>query len=246
VVCRLDCGYSYGMKRLALIVCAVLGLVAAAPKNPVRLLVVTGGHDYETSFYTLFEGYPDLVWDHATSNQEAFKQSMVPKYDALLLYDMSQDLDEKGRANLRAFVEGGKGLVVLHHAIADYQAWPWWWKEVVGGRYLLNQEGDTPGSTYKHDEDLRVSPVTQHPITAGLGPFSLTDETYKGMWISPAVKVLLKTDNPTSDGPVAWISPYPESRVVCIQLGHDSKAHRNPSFREILRRAILWSAGRLG
>ncbi len=233
------------MKRSLVIACAVLAVVAALGKSPVRLLVVTGGHDYETSFYTLFEGYPDLVWDHATSNKEAFKQNIVPKYDVLLLYDMSQDLDDKGRENLRAFVESGKGLVVLHHAVADYQAWPWWSKEVVGGRYLVQKEGDTPGSTYKHDEELRVFPVTEHPITAGLGPFNLTDETYKGMWISPAAKVLLKTDNPTSDGPVAWISPYDKSRVVCVQLGHDSKAHRNPAFREIIRRSIFWTAGRL-
>ena len=109
-------------------------------KSPVRLLVVTGGHDYETSFYTLFEGYPDLVWDHATSDQEAFKQNIVPKYDVVLLYNMSQGLDDKGRENLRAFVESGKGLVVLHHAIADYQTWPWWSKEVVG-RSLPAPEG---------------------------------------------------------------------------------------------------------
>ncbi len=233
------------MKRSLIIVCAVLAVLAAAPQSPVRLLVVTGGHDYETSFYTLFEGYPDLAWDHATSNQAAFKQNIVPKYDVLLLYDMSQELDDKGRANLRGFVESGKGLVVLHHALVSYQDWPWWSKEVVGGRYLANKEGDTPGSTYKHDEELRVFPVVEHSITAGLGPFQITDETYKGMWISPAVKVLLKTDNPTSDGPVAWISRYEKSRVVCVQLGHDGKAHRHPAFREIVRRSILWSAGRL-
>ncbi len=233
------------MKRLVFIVCAVLAVVAAVAKSPVRLLVVTGGHDYETSFYTLFEGYPDLVWDHATSNQDAFKQNIVPKYDVLLLYDMSQELSEKGRENLRSFVESGKGLVVLHHALVSYQDWPWWSKEVVGGRYLLNKEGDIPGSTYKHDEVLRVFPAAEHPITAGLRPFNLSDETYKGMWISPAVKVLLTTDNPTSDGPVAWISPYGKSRVACVQLGHDGKAHRNPTFREIIRRAIFWSAGRL-
>jgi type 1 glutamine amidotransferase len=236
------------MKRIASIIYAVLALLAlgaAVQTSPVRLLVVTGGHDYETSFYTLFEGYPGLVWDHATSNQAAFKQKIVPKYDVLLLYDMSQDLDEKGRENLRAFAEGGKGLVVLHHALVSYQAWPWWSKEVVGGRYWLQKEGDVPVSTYKHDEELRVSAVAEHPITAGMGPFQITDETYKGMWISPAVKVLLKTDNPTSDGPVAWVSPFEKSRVVCIQLGHDSKAHRHTAFREIIRRAIFWSAGRL-
>jgi type 1 glutamine amidotransferase len=73
----------------------------------------------------------------------------------------------------------------------------------------------------------------------------LRDETYKDVWISPKVKVLLKTDCPTSDGPVAWISPYEKSRVIYIELGHDQQAHQNPQYRELVRRAILWAAGRL-
>jgi hypothetical protein len=36
------------------------------------------------------------------------------------------------------------------------------------------------------------------------------------MSISPEVNVLLQTDDATSDGPVAWISPYAKSRVVYI------------------------------
>jgi type 1 glutamine amidotransferase len=73
----------------------------------------------------------------------------------------------------------------------------------------------------------------------------LVDETYKGMWISPEVKVILETDEQTSDGPLAWISPYENSRVVYIQLGHDHQAHLHPAFRELVKRAVLWSAGRL-
>jgi hypothetical protein len=43
------------------------------PKNDaVRLLVVTGGHGYPAAFYTLFEGYDDIVWTHAASPKEAF------------------------------------------------------------------------------------------------------------------------------------------------------------------------------
>ena len=72
------------------------------------------------------------------------------------------------------------------------------------------------------------------------------DETYKGMWISPDVKVLLKTDNPTSDGPVAWISPYAKSRVVYIQLGHGETAHLHPGYGTLVQDAIRWSAGRIG
>ena len=215
-------------------------------RPPVRALVVTGGHDYETSFYSLFEGYQDLVWTHAVTNTEAFKSDIRASYDVLVLYDMSAHLDENGRANLRDFVEGGKGLVVLHHAIADYQDWPWWYEDVVGGRYLLKPNGGMPASTYKHDEEIFVTPAMNHPITAAIGPMHLWDETYKGMWVRPDVKVLLKSDNPTSDPDVAWISPYPKSRVVYIQLGHDHAAHRHPAYRALVHNAILWSSGRSG
>jgi type 1 glutamine amidotransferase len=213
--------------------------------NPLRVLVVTGGHDYETAFYTVFEGYDDLVWSHAVSNQSAFRSDIRGKYDVLVLYDMSQELSEEGRRNLQDFVESGKGVVSLHHAIANYQKWPWWYREVVGGRYVLEAEEGYPASSYKHDVDLVVEPVGNHPITAGMGAMEIRDETYKGMWISPHVQVILRTDNPSSDGPLGWISPYEKSRVVYIQLGHDSHAYRHPGYRALVRNAILWSAGRL-
>ncbi len=211
----------------------------------LRVLVVTGGHDYEPSFYTVFEGYDDWKWNHAASNQEAFKSDLRKEYDVVVLYDFSQDLTGDARKNLQDFVEGSKGLVVLHHAIADYQAWPWWYREVVGGRYLLKPDGGTPASTYKHDQDLLVRPVGSHPVTAGIGPIHIRDETYKGMWMSPPNRILLETNNPTSDGPVAWISSYSKSRVVYLGLGHDSAAHRNPAYRALVRNSILWSGGRL-
>ena len=216
----------------------------AREPDAVKILVVTGGHDYDSEFYTLFD-CDDLVWDHAATNTEAFASDIREKYDVLVLYDMSAALGEAGKQNLRSFAESGKGVVVLHHAIADYPSWPWWWREVVGGRYILEQEGDTPASTYKHDVELFVRPAGSHPITAGIGPMHIVDETYKGMWISPEVKVILETDEQTSDGPLAWVSPYGKSQVVYIQLGHDRQAHLHPAFRELVKRAVLWSAGKL-
>ncbi len=149
------------------------------------------------------------------------------------------------RKNLQDFVESGKGVVILHHAIADYNSWPWWYREVAGGRYLLKPEGTVPASTYKHDEEIFVRPVASHPIISGIGPMHLWDETYKGMWISPASLVLLTTDNPNSDGPVAWVSPYQKSRVAYIQLGHDAGAQKHSAYQTLVRNAIFWSAGRL-
>jgi len=219
--------------------------VPKTASQPLRLLVVTGGHSYPTTFYSLFEGAEDMRWDHVVSNHDAFKNDIRNQYDVLVLYDFSNEITETEKINLRNFVESGKGVVVLHHAIADYQDWEWWYKEVVGGKYLLQAEGGLPASTFKHDEELSVQPVVSHPITARVGSLHLWDETYKGMWISPEVKVLLKTDNPTSDGPVAWISPYPKSRVVYIELGHDEKAHLYPGYRILVQDAIHWTAGRI-
>jgi type 1 glutamine amidotransferase len=212
--------------------------------NAVRALVITGGHDHESSFYSLFDGYPDLAWTPVSTASVAFQNDLRNKYDVLVLYDFTRDLDETGKKNLRDFVESGKGVVILHHAILSYQTWPWWYGEVAGGRYRLDRDGDIPSSTATMGQEHFVLLEGQHPVTAGLRPFHIWDEPYKGMWISAKNKVLLTTDNTASDRPLAWISAYPKSRVFYTQLGHDHTAFQHPAYRMLIHQAILWSAGR--
>jgi type 1 glutamine amidotransferase len=220
---------------------ALAAAVAQAP-GPIRVLAVTGGHTYPTSFYTLFE-QPGLVWDHAASPEEAYHGDLRGRYDVLVLHDMPKALDEAGRRNLRAFAESGKGIVVVHHAIVSYPDWDWY-RELIGGRYLEQAQPGQPASTYKHDEQVRVAVVRAHAVTEGLAPFTVLDETYKGMWLAPTNTVLLTTDNPTGDAPVAWISAYPHSRVVTIQLGHGPESHRDGSYRRLVLNAIRWASRR--
>jgi type 1 glutamine amidotransferase len=211
--------------------------------SPLRVLVVTGGHGYPTSFYTLFE-QPGLVWDHEYPSEHAYRNDLRPKYDVLVLYDMPLTLSEKARANLQAFAESGKGIVVMHHALCSNNDWDWF-RELAGGRYLLEPQGGKPTSTYKHDETIPIAMGRPHPVTRGVTLTELYDEVYKGMWISPDVTVLLTTTHPLADPQLAWISPYQKSRVVTIQLGHGREAHEHPGFRTLTRNAILWSAGKL-
>jgi type 1 glutamine amidotransferase len=174
---------------------AATGKVAPQPANPPvkqRLLVVTGGHDFETSFYTLFE---DFDWKHAISNREAFKSDIRPKYDVLVLYDMEDEISDQAKQNFQQFAESGKGIVVLHHAICGFNSWQWY-KDLVGGSYPRRT------GAFKHGQDLVVRPV-------------------------------------------AWISPYPKSRVVYIQLGHDHRSQEHPNYRTLVKNAILWSSGKL-
>ncbi len=212
-------------------------------ERPVRVTVVTGGHDHDASFYTLFEDGADIR-ANINPHPAAFAHDLRASCDVLVLYDLVQQLNEPQKRNLQSFVEAGKGVVLLHHSIADYNDWTWWWREVVGGRYLLKPEAGLPASTYKHDVEQSVTVVADHPVTRGLSPMHFVDETYKGMWISPEVKVLLRTDAATSDGPVAWVTPYAKSRVIYIQLGHDHQAHVYPPYRQLVRNAVLWAAGR--
>jgi len=213
-------------------------------KNALRVLLVTGGHSHEQSFYAVLDERRDLIVT-VDPHPAGFNGDLVKEYDCVVLYDfITGELPEKQQQNLQTYIASGKGMVVLHHAIADFQSWTWWWRDVVGGRYLMQDEAPAKASTYLHDQDLEVTPVGQHPIVKGLPPMYMHDETYKGMWHAPGLEVLLTTNHPTSDELLAWIGPSKTSRVVCIQLGHGREAHENPWYRELVHRAVLWSAGR--
>jgi type 1 glutamine amidotransferase len=211
--------------------------------EPLRLYVVTGGHDYHMSFYRLFENPDFRVNLHP--HPGAFQGDLRGRVDVLVLYDMVQveEIGDQGQKNLRDFLESGKGLVVLHHAIFDYGDWEWYWREVSGVRQNPNRDRSQPD--YVHDVKLQIEPVATHPILSGIAPFQIIDETYKGLLVAPENTILLRTNHPTSDGPVAWISPYRKSRVAVIQLGHDEKAHLDSNYQKLVRNAILWAGGRL-
>jgi len=213
--------------------------------DAVRALLVTGGHEHETSFYSLFEGCKNLGRVPVSDSATAFQKDLRDKYDVLIMYDFSRDLSETGKTNLRAFVESGKGVVVLHHALLNYQRWPWWYENVVGGSYRLQNEGRFRASTYKGGQSIDLAPHGKHPITEGIEPFQVMDETYQHMWVSPRAQPLLFTNNPTSDRFPAWIGPCATSRVVAIQLGHGPTIFDHPAYRKLVHNAVLWAAGRL-
>lgn len=214
------------------------------PAEAIRALLITGGHDHEAAFYSLFNGVEDIDRLPVDTAANAFKDDLRGKYDVLILYDFTRDLDEAGKRNLRAFVEGGKGVVVLHHALLDFQGWTWWSEEVVGGRYRLQREGASPSSGVKDGQQLFASPAAVHPVLDGIHPFHIVDESYKNMYFSSRIKPLLTTDNPASDPTLAWIGPCATSRVVAIQLGHGRSAFGHPSYRALVHNAVRWAAGR--
>lgn len=212
--------------------------------QPIRVQLTTGGHPHDVAFYSLFEGRADLAIT-VDPHPSAFRRDLRKVADVLVLYDLADVTEEKKQANIKAFIENGGGLVVLHHALASNWQWKWWYEEVTGGRFLMGQDGDMPRSVAKVGGKLNARPVAKHAILAGVPELNLEDETYKGMWISPKVKILMETDNPDNDKPVVWIGPHPKARVVVIQLGHGPPTYRDPGYRRLVHNAILWAARKM-
>jgi len=221
------------------------------PAGKIRVLVVTGGHDFEREpFFKLFQDNPDISYQaaehpnaHALLTAEAAKQ-----WDVLVLYDMHQEITEEAKADFVARLKEGKGLVVLHHAIADYQAWPEY-TAIIGAHYYLaatNIAGVAkPRSAWKEGMKFRIHVADpKHPVTRGMTDFDTHDETYKWFDVSEQCHPLLTTDEPESNKVIAWAKTYKGARVVYIQSGHDHFAYENPNYQQIVRQAIRWTAKR--
>jgi len=227
-------------------------LTGAAQQNApgrVRVLVVTGGHGFEKEpFFKLFKDNPDLAFqavEHPNA-QALLKADAAKQYDVIVLYDMQQEITDDAKADFLARLKEGKGLVVLHHAIADYQQWPEYWK-VIGARYYLQKtvvDGvEKARSAYKHGVDFKIHVADKkHPVTRGVSDFNIHDETYRLFDVAKDCHPLLTTEEPESNRIIAWAKTYKKARVVYIQCGHDHFAFENPNYQQLLRQAIRWTA----
>lgn len=214
----------------------------------IKIAVVTGGHSYDViGFHELFrrlEGvnaYIQHMDDFASSPEEVRRG-----YEAVVFYIMLMDgpVDDglpwhagKPKTALQGLGENQQGIVVLHHALLAYPKWPVW-NELVGM--------DDRSFGFDHDQTLRVDvTAVDHPVTRGLDSWEMIDETYSMGDPGPGNQVLLTTDHPKSMHALAWTRQFKNSRVFCFQSGHDGQTWRDACFQEILRRGILWSAGKI-
>ncbi len=226
--------------------------IAIKPLDPIKAVVVTGGHDFEHDpFFKLFQGYNDIQYVEAAQkdHSELFEDISNWNYDVIVLYNMSQNIAPKRQNNFKTLLAQGVGLVAMHHAEGAFNTWEDY-RQIIGARYPLKPQqidGEQFATgTYDHDMDMNVKIADrEHPITRGLSDFTIHDETYKGNWFAKDNHVLLTTDHAKSDTTICWTRPSSDNRVVFLQLGHDSKAYVNPNYRELVVRSIRWAAGDL-
>ena len=250
-------------KGLVVLVAALVGLgslwVDAAPgaapattKEKARILLVTGmdypGHLWRQTAPVLAEALrKDARLEVRVVEDPAFLDSAaINQYDLILLHFQNWQQPgpgERARENLRQFVDGGKGVALVHFACG---AWVGEWPEFakIAGRVWA---GPGPG-VRNHDPygTFRVELAKpDHPILLGMKDFETQDELYTCLVGEVPIEVLAQSKSKV-DGkyyPMAFISHYGKGRTFHCPLGHDVKALSVPEVQELFRRGCAWAAG---
>lgn len=223
---------------------------APAPSGQAKILVLTGneypGHKWR-------ETAPLIARFLATDRRLTVEVNIEPQflasprlheYDAIVLNYLnwkSPDPGERARANLKKFIEGGKGLVLVHNACGAFQDWPEI-KEIAGRAWNPNRvRGHDPYGPFL----VEITGV-DHPITKGMKSFETADELYTCLFTSGRpVEVLAKATSTVDkkDYPMALVNHYGKGRVFLCVLGHDVKALSPQAVQDLYRRGTAWAAG---
>ncbi len=227
--------------------------VATQDKPPVEMtaksvLLVTGqdypGHKWQETAPVLAE----LLREDArlrvtvTEDPKSLASSDLGQYDAIVLHFMNWEQPDPGpdaRANLRRFVEDGKGLMLVHFACGAFQEWPEF-KELAGRVWDPKLRGHDPFGTFRVDIVNKT-----HPITKELDAFDTTDELYTCLAGDRPIEVLATARSKVDgkDYPMAFAFAYGKGRVFHCPLGHDTGAFQNRGAAELMRRGCAWAAG---
>jgi len=227
---------------------ALLTCDANPPTKPIRILVVTGGHDYKVEQFnqmlaSLGENITYQIEEFPAA-YEMFLPENRNKYDVLVFYHMWQQItDEQAKVFIECIMNG-KPVVAIHHSICAFDDWPEYWN-IIGGKYFHKvttfKGKEFQPCSYIHDLHFNVKIAnSKHPVTKGVKDFEIFDETYKGYYVGDGVTPLLTTDEPSSTSVIGWAKKYGKARIVTLQSGHDAPTFENPNFRKLLKQSIEW------
>lgn len=213
--------------------------------NKLQVAVLVGHHPYDiVGFQKMLDSFEDCQCYVQPIDLFMQDEDNKMKYDTVLYYNMNWNTPVEKEDPIRQYMKQqlgttGQGIVLLHHALLSFQKWDLY-TEVCGLR-----ERGADGLFQYHQNQLVTETIIdhEHPITRDIGDFSLIDETYIiGEPEEPGSHILITTDNSKSIKNIAWTRKYKNSRVFCYASGHDNNAYANPSFRQILHNALLWTA----
>jgi len=236
-------------QALAASAAPAIALARAADKQRTARVLLLTGIDYPGHLWK--ETAPALAAQlrmdkrlqvEIVETPEFLADPRLQGFDVVVFHWMNWEKPSPGEAareNFRKFVEGGKGLVLVHFACGAFQDWPEF-RKIAGRVYDPKLPPHDPRGPYA----VQITDP-QHPITAGLKDFEADDELYTCLAGDAAIRILATSKSKITgkDEPMAFVLEYGKGRVFHSPLGHDVKALTLPGVAELFRRGTAWAAG---
>lgn len=212
----------------------------------MRALIVRGGWDIHqpVECTDLFAG--DLrergfQVDVADSLDVYADRAALDDLDLIVQCWTGGELTDEQESGLLDAVRGGTGFAGWHGGVVATCYRSRGYQYLVGGRFLCH-----PGGFVDYDVHI----AAEHPVVAGVGPFTVHTEQYF-CHVDPTLEVLATTmftgahGAPETAGavmPVVWLRRFGAGRVFVCTLGHQLPDLLVPQTRTIVDRGLLWAA----
>jgi putative membrane-bound dehydrogenase-like protein len=162
---------------------------------------------------------------------EALTPDTLQYYDALMIYGNHTSITPAEEQALVDFVEGGKGLVAIHSASAEFTNSDKY-IALIGGEFQRHGTGEFTAGI--------VQP--NHPVMQGVTPFNTWDETYVHTKHNPVNRtVLMERVDASGREPWTWVRTQGKGRVFYTAYGHDERTWSQPEFTQLIENAVSWT-----
>ena len=200
-------------------------------------------------------------WEAEVSDDpRLFNPRDLKRFAVVVWNNTSGRVLDAGQAEaFRRYVEGGGGFVGVHGAGGDpTYAWPWYVQTLIGAQFIAH-----PGPPYSpqfQTARLKVEDRSQPASRRLPQAWTRTDEWYS-FAASPRgrVRVLVSLDEGSyrplgyngkdirmGDHPIVWQHCVGRGRAFFSAMGHRPEAYAEPAYRDLLKGALEWAAGRGG
>jgi len=168
-----------------------------------------------------------------TGDYSALSAANLAKFDLLVLFTTGRGHGEDVDAILD-FVRSGKAIIGIHCAADSFQD-RLDYAHAIGGQFR----------THPAPLDVAVEIIDkEHPVTAGVAPFTVNDELYLYKEYDPEnVHLLAQTTSHDDNGPVpvAWVREEGKGRIFYLSLGHMPAVWSQPEWRRLVQNGISWA-----
>ena len=132
---------------------------------------------------------------------------------------------------IEQFVRAGGAYLALHNAMWAYP-WQNGYRRVTGGYY----QGHPPIAPFK------IFVVNHnHPITAGVDDYEITDEQHFLWFDYDKVTLLLKSRGQNGmESAAGWAYQYGQGKVAYLANGHTLEILQHPMVQRLLHNAARW------